>query len=190
MSIAVPFDEFEQISLRKFLLQDSQDYLVTLKRLIDISEEGDLAVLAMTPDAAEQTARLIRRFGIGATLQIRPHREDAGIDRGARACRCLREHVERLHRRVAAHHYQEPRRIVKVLHAAVGQRQNWKASEQTGSAESTGRSGRLSVTANDNQQPDSIPAPVVFSDTNAVHYATLRLRLDRSIFDVPRRART
>ena len=66
MLIASPFllDEFEQISLhRRLTAKDSQDYLVTLKRLIDITQEGDLwLVLAMTPDAAEQTERLDPAF--------------------------------------------------------------------------------------------------------------------------------
>lgn len=55
--VALLLDEFEQVSLhRKLTRKDAQDYLVTLKRLLDVMEAGDLwIVLAMTPDAADQT---------------------------------------------------------------------------------------------------------------------------------------
>lgn len=62
--VAFLLDEFEQVSLqRKLTRKDAQDYFVTLKRLLDVTDEGDLwLILAMTPDAAEKTGALDPAF--------------------------------------------------------------------------------------------------------------------------------
>lgn len=126
--VAFLLDEFEQISLRKRLTaKDSQDYLVTLKRLIDTTQEGDLwLVLAMTPDAAEQTGRLDPAFWSRCyRFDIPPLKRDDAV----------RLVEERLKRSGASGEILEPdyidalqpttvespRRLVKVFHAAVSQ---------------------------------------------------------------------
>ena len=62
--IAFLLDEFEQVALqRKLTRRDAHDYLVTLKRLLDAMEAGDLwLVLAMTRDAADKTKTLDPAF--------------------------------------------------------------------------------------------------------------------------------
>lgn len=59
-SIAFLLDEFEEISLQKRLSQkQAQDYLATLKRLVNLTERENLwIILSMTPQAEEVTSRL------------------------------------------------------------------------------------------------------------------------------------
>ena len=59
-SVAFLVDEFEEISLQKRLTKrEAHDYLATLRRLIDLTHEGDLwLVVAMTPDAVQKTNAL------------------------------------------------------------------------------------------------------------------------------------
>lgn len=59
-AIAFLLDEFEEISLQKRLSQkQAQDYLATLKRLINLTEHENLwIILSMTPQAEEVTSRL------------------------------------------------------------------------------------------------------------------------------------
>jgi hypothetical protein len=126
--VAFLLDEFEQIALHKRLTtKDSQDYLVTLKRLIDITQEGDLwLVLAMTPNAAEQTARLdpafwdrCYRFDIPSLTQ-----DDAIQLVEARVKRIgdpgklfEKGYIDSLQPTTI----ENPRRLVKVFHAALSQ---------------------------------------------------------------------
>ncbi|MCX7428731.1 MAG: hypothetical protein NTW96_24280 [Planctomycetia bacterium] len=124
--VAFLLDEFEQISLRKRLTtKDSQDYLVTLKRLIDITHQGDLwLVLAMTPDAAEQTARLDPAFWDRCyRFDIPPLTRDDAV-------RLVEERIERVGDPGGLFEsgYMDvlqpttiasPRRLVKVFHAAI-----------------------------------------------------------------------
>jgi hypothetical protein len=58
--IAFLLDEFEEVSLQHRLTRkDAQDYIVTLKRLVDSMVAGDFwAVLALTPKAWETTKQL------------------------------------------------------------------------------------------------------------------------------------
>jgi len=125
--VAFLLDEFEQISLRKRLTtKDSQDYLVTLKRLIDITQEGDLwLVLAMTPDAAEQTERLdpalwsrCEQFKIPSlTRQDAVQLVEERMRRAEPSGDVFEEnYIDALHPATI----ENPRRIVKVFHAAVG----------------------------------------------------------------------
>jgi hypothetical protein len=59
-SIAFLLDEFEEISLQKRLTQkQAQDYLATLKRLINLTVNENLwIILSMTPQAGEITSKL------------------------------------------------------------------------------------------------------------------------------------
>ncbi len=59
-AIAFLMDEFEEVSLQKRLSQkQAQDYLATLKRLINLTERENLwIIVSMTPQAAEVTSRL------------------------------------------------------------------------------------------------------------------------------------
>jgi hypothetical protein len=59
-AIAFLLDEFEEISLQKRLTQkQAQDYLATLKRLVNLTERENLwLILSMTPQAEEVTSRL------------------------------------------------------------------------------------------------------------------------------------
>lgn len=59
-AIAFLIDEFEEISLQKRLARrEAHDYLVTLKRLINLAQSEDLwLIVAMTPDAADETLAL------------------------------------------------------------------------------------------------------------------------------------
>ena len=126
--VAFLLDEFEQISLHKRLTaKDSQDYLVTLKRLIDITQEGDLwLVLAMTPDAAEQTGRLDPAFW------SRCYRFDIPSLTRDDAVQLIEERLKRAIPSgiilepgfidvLQPTTIESPRRLVKVFHAAVGQ---------------------------------------------------------------------
>jgi hypothetical protein len=126
--VAFLLDEFEQISLRKRLTtKDSQDYLVTIKRLIDISQQGDLwLVLAMTPDAAEQTARLdpafwdrCYRFDIPSlTQQDAKLLVEGRVNRHCDAGELFEaDYIDALQPTTI----ENPRRLVKVFHAAVSQ---------------------------------------------------------------------
>ena len=123
-------DEFEEISLQKRMTRrDSQDYLVTLRRLLDITAEGELwLVLAMTPDAADQTNRLnpafwdrCYQFPIPSLLR-------------ADACQLIEERIKRVTSASPASLFgkdymdslqpttvENPRRLVKVFHAAVAE---------------------------------------------------------------------
>jgi hypothetical protein len=125
--VAFLLDEFEQISLGKRLTRrDSQDYLVTLKRLIDITREGDLwLVLAMTPAAADQTNRLDPAFWERCyQFEIPPlTKEDAvalveeRLKHAENSGRLFEtDYIEALQPTTI----QSPRRLVKVFHAAVG----------------------------------------------------------------------
>lgn len=62
--VAFLVDEFEQVSLHhKLTRKDAQDYFVTLKRLVDVTDAGDFwLILAMTPDAWETTRSLDPAF--------------------------------------------------------------------------------------------------------------------------------
>ena len=62
--IAFLVDEFEQVSLQhKLSRKDAQDYFVTLKRLLEVMEQGDFwLILAMTPDAWDRTKSLDPAF--------------------------------------------------------------------------------------------------------------------------------
>ena len=126
--VAFLLDEFEQISLRKRLTaKDSQDYLVTLKRLIDITRAGDLwLVLAMTPDAAEQTERLdpafwsrCYRFGIPSlTRDDAIHLIEERLKRANPSGTFFeKNYIDALQPSTI----ESPRRLVKVFHAAVSQ---------------------------------------------------------------------
>lgn len=126
--VAFLLDEFEQISLRKRLTtRNSQDYLVTLKRLIDITQQGDLwLVLAMTPDAAEQTARLdpafwdrCYRFDIPSlTKQDAKLLVEGRVNRHGDAGKLFeKDYIDVLQPTTI----ENPRRLVKVFHAAVSQ---------------------------------------------------------------------
>jgi hypothetical protein len=126
--IAFLLDEFEQISLRKRLTaRDSQDYLATLKRLTDITQQGDLwLVLAMTPNAAEQTAFLDPAFW------DRCYRFDIpSLTRGD-AIKLVEERLKRVGDASTLFEsdyidalqpttIENPRRLVKVFHAAISQ---------------------------------------------------------------------
>lgn len=59
-AIALLIDEFEEISLQKRLTRrQAHDYLATLKRLINVAEEGNFwIIVTMTPPAAEITEKL------------------------------------------------------------------------------------------------------------------------------------
>lgn len=124
--VAFLLDEFEQVALRKRLTtRDSQDYLVTLKRLIDITEQGDLwLVLAMTPDAAQQTAHLDPAFW------DRCYRFDIPPLTRNDAIQLVEERVKRVGdpSKLFESGYidvlqpttiENPRRLVKVFHAAI-----------------------------------------------------------------------
>lgn len=58
--MAFLIDEFEEISLQKRLTRrEAHDYLATLKRLINLTQNEDLwLIVAMTPHAAEETRML------------------------------------------------------------------------------------------------------------------------------------
>jgi hypothetical protein len=74
-AIAFLVDEFEEISLQKRLTQkQAQDYLATLKRLINLTErENFWIIVSMTPQAADVTSKL------------QPALWERSINQGARA---------------------------------------------------------------------------------------------------------
>lgn len=125
--VAFLLDEFEQVSLhQKLTRKDAQDYLVTLKRLLDATESGDLwIVLAMTPDAAERTEALdpalwsrCYRFNINPLAKA-----DAAnlvkrrLKRADAESLFAEDPVGALQATTAAN----PRRLVKVFHVAVNE---------------------------------------------------------------------
>ncbi|MFC1597545.1 AAA family ATPase [Planctomycetota bacterium] len=123
-------DEFEEISLQKRMTRrDSQDYLVTLRRLADITAEGELwLVLAMTPDAADQTRRLNPAFW------DRCYRFPIPPLSKADARHLIEERIKRVSSTTPSSLFgpdyidalqlttvANPRRLVKVLHMAVAE---------------------------------------------------------------------
>lgn len=58
-SVVFLVDEFEEVSLQKRLSRrESYDYLATLKRLINLTEDDLWLVVGMTPDAVDKTKQL------------------------------------------------------------------------------------------------------------------------------------
>ncbi len=86
-AIAFLIDEFEEIGLQKRLTRRAaHDYLATLKRLINLSEDGQVEfwiVLSMTPEAYEMTSvlepPLVSRLS-NRTLHLAPLTETAALD--------------------------------------------------------------------------------------------------------------
>ena len=125
--VAFLLDEFEQVSLhQKLTRKDAQDYLVTLKRLLDVTESGDLwIVLAMTPDAAENTNRLDPAFW------SRCYRFDVKPLTKAEAARLVKRRLRRIDGgfpfadnfidALQATTLANPRRLVKVFHVAMNE---------------------------------------------------------------------
>ena len=72
--IAFLIDEFEEIGLqRRLTKRAAHDYLSTLKRLVNVSESGDIefwVILSMTPDAHDTTVKmdpaLAERFALSS----------------------------------------------------------------------------------------------------------------------------
>lgn len=123
--VAFLVDEFEQVSLqRKLTRKDAQDYLVTLKRLVDVTAAGDFwLILAMTPDAWETTKAVDPALGERCyDFAIPPlAKEDA--------LALVRERFEQVEPKwfpygencidvLRPTTYENPRRIVKVFHVA------------------------------------------------------------------------
>ena len=123
-------DEFEEISLQKRMTRrDSQDYLVTLRRLLDITDEGELwLVLTMTLDAAGKTERLNPAFW------DRCYRFDIPPLTKADATQLIEQRIKRVTSASPASLFgvdymdslqpttaANPRRLVKVFHAAVAE---------------------------------------------------------------------
>ena len=83
-SSAFLIDEFEEIGLQKKLSKRAaHDYLSTLKRLINLTQDEDCNLwlfLSMTPDAHEVTQSLDpaldQRFREGSVIQIKPFSKD------------------------------------------------------------------------------------------------------------------
>ena len=137
-AIAFLIDEFEEIGLQKRLTKRAaHDYLVTLKRLINLaqSEQVDFwIVLSMTPDAYETTNELepslADRFS-GRTLDIEPlNREDAFALMKSRIIAARSGHADELTAalfpfpdEIVFHPttYSNPRRLIKVCFRAIGQ---------------------------------------------------------------------
>jgi type II secretory pathway predicted ATPase ExeA len=123
--VAFLLDEFEQVSLhQKLTRKDAQDYLVTLKRLVDATESGDLwIVLAMTPAAADNTSRLDPAFW------SRCYRFDIKPLTKAEAAKLVRRRLKQASAdfpfaddfvdALQATTLANPRRLVKVFHVAM-----------------------------------------------------------------------
>lgn len=139
-SVAFLIDEFEEISLQKRLTKrQAQDYLVTMKRLINLTEGEDLwLVVAMTPDAADKSKMfelepaLWERFTTAekynysippltaqdADELVYQRIEPARIESGERLSR-LFPFPDDVHAAFSPVTYSTPRRLVKVCFHAI-----------------------------------------------------------------------
>ena len=143
-AIAFLIDEFEEIGLQKRLSKRaSHDYLATLKRLINLSQDEEVdfwIVLSMTPDAYKTTSELepsMTERVSDQTLRIHPlTRDDALALMKSRITAARSKEIDESiaplfpfpdHVAFRPSTYSNPRRLVKACFRAIGQ-----ADTQTG----------------------------------------------------------